>query len=91
MWFEHQDKLHHAGAYFILGVLLWFSLRHWLKQPIILASLSIILGSLYGLSDEWHQSFVYGRTASVADWLADITGVMLAVFFLYTLSKRRRI
>ena len=58
MWFEHQDKLYHAGAYSIMGLLAWRSFRHVVSSPIILALLSIAFCSLYGLSDEWHQSFV---------------------------------
>ena len=29
----------------------------------------------YGASDEWHQSFVPGRTATLADWAMDTLGV----------------
>jgi VanZ family protein len=35
------------------------------------------LGIVYGALDEWHQSFVPGRTPSVLDWLADVTGVII--------------
>ncbi len=35
-----------------------------------------LLAALYGLSDEFHQSFVPGRTASVLDWATDIFGVL---------------
>ena len=37
----------------------------------------ILLGALYGLTDEWHQSFVPGREVSALDWLADLCGVTL--------------
>jgi len=33
----------------------------------------------YGLLDEWHQSFVPGRTADVVDWYADSAGACVAV------------
>ncbi|MDD5274900.1 MAG: VanZ family protein [Methylovulum sp.] len=89
MWFESQDKLYHAGAYCILGALLWQSIKQWFNPSIVmLALLSIILGSLYGATDEWHQSFVPGRSPSVADWLADTIGVSLAVFCLHKLRKQ---
>jgi VanZ family protein len=40
----------------------------------------MVFCSLYGASDEWHQSFVPGRMVEVADWLADsIGGVIGAV------------
>ena len=35
------------------------------------------LASGYGATDEWHQSFVPGRSADVRDWFADATGALL--------------
>lgn len=83
--FSQQDKILHAGAYFIMGVLAWRSFKHLLNQPIILALLSITFCSLYGTSDEWHQSFVEGRFSDIADWVADTSGAGLAVLLLYKL------
>ncbi len=37
----------------------------------------LALGIVYGALDEWHQGFVPGRTPSVLDWLADVTGVVI--------------
>ena len=87
MWFEDQDKLYHAGAYFIMGLLAWRSFKHWLSSPIILTLLSIAFCSLYGLSDEWHQSFVVGRESDSADWVADTSGSVLAIFLLYKFAN----
>ena len=87
MWFEHQDKFYHAGAYSIMGLLAWRSFKHLVSQPIILALLCIAFCSLYGLSDEWHQSFVVGRESDSADWVADTSGSVLAILLLYTLHN----
>lgn len=92
--FDYQDKLYHAGAYFVMGFLAWQSFKHRVNSPIILALLSIAFCSLYGLSDEWHQSFIAGRESDSADWLADTLGSALAVGLLYQrhfieLKKRR--
>ncbi len=86
-WFENQDKLHHFGAYFVMGLLAWRSFKHWVNLPIILALVSISFCSLYGVSDEWHQSFVEGRSSDVLDWLADTSGASVGVFLLYKLRK----
>lgn len=83
--FSFQDKILHAGAYFIMGLLAWRSFKYLLNEPIILALLSIAFCSLYGISDEWHQSFVEGRFSDFADWVADTSGAGLAVFLLYKL------
>ena len=36
--------------------------------------LAMVWASLYGASDEFHQSFVPGRHVEIADWLADTLG-----------------
>jgi len=90
MWFDHQDKIYHAGAYFVMALLAWRCLRHWVDTPIILALLSVTLCSLYGISDEWHQSFVDGRSADIADWMADTSGAGLAMFGVPHLGKLSR-
>lgn len=86
--FTNQDKLHHFAAYFVLGLFSWRSFRHTRQRPIILAIASITFGSLYGLSDEWHQSFVPGRNSSAADWLADTTGVLTAQLLLLKYAQQ---
>lgn len=76
--FENQDKVHHLLAYMGMGLMSWRSFRHWIRSPIILAIASIAFCSLYGITDEWHQTFIPGRNASVLDWVADSVGAMLA-------------
>ena len=39
----------------------------------------LVACGLFGVLDEWHQSFVPGRHASAADVLSDITGAGLAL------------
>jgi VanZ family protein len=88
MWFEFQDKIYHAGAYFIMGILAWRSFRHIITVPIVLALVSVLFCSLYGGTDEWHQSFVVGRSSDVRDWLADTSGAGLAMVILYFFQRR---
>ena len=87
-WFVHQDKLHHAGAYFIMALLAWRYFRHLFSSPIILALSTLIFCCLYGASDEWHQSLIAGRVSDIADWTADTVGASLAVTLLYKLRKQ---
>lgn len=47
-----------------------------------------ILGSLFAVTDEIHQSFVPSRDASAGDVLADITGIVL-VLAAYRLIRNR--
>lgn len=85
--FEHQDKFFHFGAYFVLGLLAWRGFKHLITTPIILVLVSIAFCSLYGVSDEWHQSYVVGRSSDIFDWLADTSGASAGVFLLNKLRK----
>jgi len=72
-----QDKVLHAGVYGMLGAL-WVrafnTLKPWRGRVWPLLVTGVVLATLYGLSDEWHQSFVPARTADAADLLADFIG-----------------
>jgi VanZ family protein len=82
MLFEFQDKLHHFTAYFMMGILASRTIRHFVMPPFMLAIVSVMFCSLYGISDEWHQSFVEGRTADSLDWVADTIGATVAMLLL---------
>jgi len=84
---EFQDKINHAGAYFIMATFAWRSFRHIGTLPIVLALISILFCSLYGASDEWHQSFVEGRSSDVMDWLADTSGAVMAIIIIHHLRN----
>ncbi len=77
--FHFQDKLIHAAAYFVMAVFSWRAFRHVIIKPQSLTVLAVMFCSLYGVSDEWHQSFVPGRTTSIGDWLADTIGAVMAM------------
>ena len=83
-WIPHFDKVVHFSVYGLLGVL---TCR--IRRGSGWAVLAVVLTSLYGASDEWHQSFVPGRMAGVADWMADTLGAAVAVGF-YLGSPRLR-
>jgi VanZ family protein len=42
-----------------------------------------LLAALLGAADELHQLYLPGRVASVADWLADLVGVLVAAGLLW--------
>ena len=92
MLFMHQDKLYHMGAYFIMGILTWRMFRHTKTPAIIKFLVSLSFCSLYGISDEWHQSFVPGRDVDVLDWTADTLGAFFSLsLYLYFARPRLRI
>ncbi|MGR8933917.1 MAG: VanZ family protein [Gammaproteobacteria bacterium] len=84
MLFSWNDKLYHSAAYFIFGIAAWRCCRHFTPSVRAQLLIALIASSWYGISDEWHQSLVPGRSPSVGDWLADTVGAaaaMLAVKF----------
>lgn len=68
----------HFGEYLVLAFLLARAND---------ARTGIVGAGVYGITDEFHQAFVPGRTPDVADWLADIAGALVGVF-LYRLARR---
>lgn len=86
------DKLMHALEYGVLGWLTWRALRLQLgdSRPYVVASLALVLTSLYAVSDEWHQSFVPGRSPSVMDLVADVVGAATCIFMSVWFIQRRR-
>lgn len=83
---DNSDKMLHFAAYAGLGVLLAYG-----GAPAAVGRLPLIaIGSLYGASDEVHQSFVPGRTPDPADWVADTLGAVAGVLAAHRYFSRRR-
>lgn len=49
-----------------------------------------LIGFLFACSDEWHQTFVPGRMASLADLGADTLGLLLGLWFTWKPRGRAR-
>lgn len=74
------DFFAHVFLYFVLAALVHAALRIYLpKRKNLLAVDTVIFCLLYGVSDEFHQGFVPGRSVSAVDLLADVLGAALAV------------
>ncbi|MHB8171488.1 MAG: VanZ family protein [Thermincolia bacterium] len=73
------DYLAHGVEYAGLGFLLFRAWRGtWPGVPTRRAMVwAVVTAILYGVTDEWHQSFVPGRTASVKDLVANGVGAAL--------------
>ena len=84
------DKLAHFGVFGIMG---WVLTRGMVlsnkRYPILI---SVAIGFIFAVTDEWHQSFVPGRDADVLDVLADLIGLIVSanlykLFIYYFLPK----
>ena len=78
------DKVAHFLAYAILGALL----AHGQSRTGMSPATACVLGAAYGASDEWHQSFVPGRSTDPADWVADTAGVVAGVTLYHWMRRR---
>ena len=87
------DPVSHGFLYLGLGILLYWALRGRVKAPFspLWASITVVLGTLYALSDELHQSFIIGRDADMVDFLSDVGGLLLAVVLVFLLGQARPI
>lgn len=63
----------HFSIYFLLGVSLNVLLSGDRRLTTVL--LCIVIGGLFAVSDEIHQSYTFSRTSSAADMLLDTCGV----------------
>jgi len=85
-----HDKLLHATEYAVLGGLLALALRLAGVRPGLALIAAVLLASAFGASDEFHQSFVPGRTADVADWAADTLGAAFGASVAIAFLRRPR-
>jgi len=69
------DKANHGFAFAVLGLL---GARCWPKQGVRV----LLLLAAYGAAIEVAQTFTETRMGEVADWIADVSGlVLVAAFF----------
>lgn len=72
-------KSFHLIEYGFLAVLLFFAFKKY--------GLTIIIAYLYAISDEFHQSFIPGRTPLFRDTLIDLLGILIGLFILRLLLR----
>jgi VanZ family protein len=89
---EGIDKVAHFGAYLVLGLCLAYGNALGPRFPTFVP---LLLGWLYGASDEFHQHFVPGRSVDFYDWVADALGItagllLFAYLHRYLAHRNRR-
>lgn len=77
------DKVIHLLVFGVLGWLIargmYKSEHSFIRKHFLV--ITLIIGGVFGLLDEWHQSMVPGRMADLRDWMADMAGIV--IFGLY--------
>ena len=96
--FEILSFIVRKGAHFtifaILGLLLFLTIKSFARKDIIVYPLAFLIGVVYAISDEFHQSFVNDRAPMVRDVLIDSLGVftmLLLIAGVCNIIKIRRI
>ena len=81
------DWASHATVYCALAVLVCRALAGGVR-PVSMREvvLAVALSTLYGVSDEWHQSFVPHRTPELADVMKDLGGAVAGAMLFHLLT-----
>jgi len=84
-----QNALH-VPAYAALAWSWCWALDAWLRVPFARAIAACAIASAYGVFDEWHQSFVPGRYASLTDVILNVAGAVLGIWLAAWIGSRTR-
>ncbi len=85
------DKLAHLLVYGVLAVTVLLAHAPGTRKnsPLQSCGTTVVVCLLYGLSDEFHQSFIPGRMVSAGDVAADTLGAAAACLLWIWREKRR--
>jgi VanZ family protein len=83
------DKLQHCLAYAVLAFCagIWLEKSTWRRKPVFCYFWCVIIASLYGVIDEFHQHFVPGRDSTPFDWMADTVGGLIGAAVLLLVMR----
>ena len=78
----------HVVLFATLAVLLQLAIRGWHFEINLCCVIAVAaFCSLFGISDEYHQSFVTGRQATVADALINSLSSMISAALMWLISR----
>ena len=83
-------KLAHFSIYAIGGILIYNYINTYnlsVKRKFII---SVLIGIIYAIFDEFHQYFVADRSAQIFDVFIDSSGVTIGVIFIYLINKIKK-
>lgn len=81
-------KIAHASEYFVLAYLFFRALKEHGLQFYYVIFLSFIGALSYAVSDEFHQTFIHGRSGNIIDISIDGIGIIIFVI-LIVLNKEK--
>ena len=78
-WDVILRKLGHVTGYALLTALWWWALRGVTGRPLLIA---VCIAFAYACTDEFHQTFVSGRTGTPVDVAIDSVGMAIAALLI---------
>ena len=86
---ELNDKLLHAIEYSVLGALCYRAYRYGVGsiESRFAVALAVLSAAVFGITDEYHQTFVPLREADIWDWGADVIGSFFGAIAWYRLQR----
>ena len=87
VWDMILRKLAHAGVFGSLALLWWWALSPSTRRP---AAVAAAVSVAYAIVDEYHQTYVEGRSGSAVDVVIDASGVIVAALFVKRYAGWRR-
>lgn len=88
--FAYSDLVAHMLIYALLAGAVLYTWKDKFRacQPIKVVCYTVVICLLYGISDEFHQSFVPGRYMSAMDVVADTVGAIIICTGWWMYSKK---
>lgn len=87
-------KVAHFSLYFLLFLLINSFVNNYVRSNIKCYIISFVVSVLYAISDEYHQTFIAGRSGCIKDVFIDTFGVLMALLvyniFLYFRNKKKK-
>jgi VanZ family protein len=83
-WDVILRKLGHVTGYALLTALWWWALRGVTARPLLIA---VCIALAYACTDEFHQTFVSGRTGTPVDVGIDAIGMTIAALLIVLRRK----
>ncbi|HUI28576.1 MAG TPA: VanZ family protein [Candidatus Acidoferrales bacterium] len=92
--FPYAHLIAHATLYGILYYLCYRALDHYYLRlgkfgHIVVFIFAFLVVGVYGMSDEYHQSFVPGRTEELKDLLIDLSAALIVLVGIAIIKKIR--
>ena len=80
-------KSAHFTAYAVLGILSFITLVTYCLPLMAKCGLSLVICALYAVSDEYHQTFIEGRSGELRDVIIDSSGALAGIILSLIIYK----